>query len=101
MITHIPYSTSRVAAALAAAFAGLAKNELLRVTGLARLPAETLHVSFLGPSGTQTHTEVGPAPCWPSPGRLRSDERVGEDVDGGQVPGQAGAEVMTGGERVR
>jgi hypothetical protein len=28
---------------------------------LARLPAETLHVSFLGPSGTQTHTEVGPS----------------------------------------
>jgi hypothetical protein len=28
---------------------------------LARLPAQTLHVSFLGPSGTQTHTEVGPA----------------------------------------
>ena len=28
---------------------------------LARLPAETLHVSFLGPGGTQTHTEVGPS----------------------------------------
>jgi hypothetical protein len=28
---------------------------------LARLPAETLPVSFLGPSGTQTHTEVGPS----------------------------------------
>jgi hypothetical protein len=27
---------------------------------LARLPAETLHVSFQ-PGGTQTHTEVGPA----------------------------------------
>jgi hypothetical protein len=43
---------------------------------LARLPAETLHVSFLGPSGTQTHTEVGPslltvlaaARIWPTPG---------------------------------
>ena len=28
---------------------------------LARLPAETLHVSFQGPGGTQTHTEVGPS----------------------------------------
>jgi len=28
---------------------------------LARLPAETLPVSFLGPNGTQTHTEVGPS----------------------------------------
>ncbi len=28
---------------------------------LARLPAETLHVSFAGPSGVQTHTEVGPS----------------------------------------
>jgi hypothetical protein len=28
---------------------------------LARSPAETLHVSFQGPGGTQTHTEVGPA----------------------------------------
>ena len=43
---------------------------------LARLPAETLHVSFLGPSGTQTHTEVGPslltvlaaARIWPTRG---------------------------------
>jgi hypothetical protein len=28
---------------------------------LARLPAETLQVSFQGPGGTQTHTEVGPS----------------------------------------
>jgi hypothetical protein len=28
---------------------------------LARLPAETLRVSFQGPGGTQTHTEVGPS----------------------------------------
>lgn len=28
---------------------------------LARLPAETLNVSFEGPAGVQTHTEVGPA----------------------------------------
>jgi hypothetical protein len=28
---------------------------------LARLPAETLHVSFQGPGGTQAHTEVGPS----------------------------------------
>ena len=28
---------------------------------LARLPAETLTVSFLGPGGLQTHTEVGPS----------------------------------------
>jgi hypothetical protein len=28
---------------------------------LARLPAETLNVSFGGPSGEQTHTEVGPS----------------------------------------
>jgi len=28
---------------------------------LARLPAETLHVSFAGPGGVQTHTEVGPS----------------------------------------
>jgi hypothetical protein len=28
---------------------------------LARLPAETLHVSFAGPSGVQAHTEVGPS----------------------------------------
>jgi hypothetical protein len=28
---------------------------------LARLPAETLDVSFQGPGGTQTHTEVGPS----------------------------------------
>jgi len=28
---------------------------------LARLPAETLKVSFEGPGGVQTHTEVGPA----------------------------------------
>jgi hypothetical protein len=28
---------------------------------LARLPAETLTVSFEGPGGVQTHTEVGPS----------------------------------------
>jgi hypothetical protein len=28
---------------------------------LARLPAETLKVSFEGPGGVQTHTEIGPA----------------------------------------
>jgi hypothetical protein len=28
---------------------------------LARLPAETLKVSFEGPGGTQTHTEIGPS----------------------------------------
>jgi hypothetical protein len=28
---------------------------------LARLPAETLKVSFQGPGGTQAHTEVGPS----------------------------------------
>src|SRR5262249_60210173 len=33
--------------------------------------------------------------------RLGGDERVGEGVDAGQVPGQAGAEVMAGGQRVR
>ena len=33
--------------------------------------------------------------------RLGGHERVGEGVDGGQVPGQVGAEVMPGGERVR
>jgi hypothetical protein len=33
----------------------------LSAARLARLPAETLHVSFQGPGGTQTHTEVGPS----------------------------------------
>jgi hypothetical protein len=33
----------------------------LSATLLAQLPAETLHVSFEGPTGVQTHTEVGPA----------------------------------------
>ena len=33
--------------------------------------------------------------------QLRGGERVGEGVDGGQVPGQARVEVMPGGERVR
>jgi hypothetical protein len=28
---------------------------------LAKLPAETLQVSFAGPGGTQTHTEIGPS----------------------------------------
>jgi hypothetical protein len=42
-----------------------------------------------------------PAPRTRRPGRLRSDERVGQGVDGGQVTGQASAEVMPGGERVR
>jgi hypothetical protein len=33
----------------------------LSAARLARLPAETLQVSFEGPGGVQTHTEVGPA----------------------------------------
>ena len=31
------------------------------LAGMARLPAETLTVSFSGPSGVQTHTETGPS----------------------------------------
>jgi hypothetical protein len=34
---------------------------LLSATQLARLPSETLTVSFAGPSGEQTHTETGPS----------------------------------------
>lgn len=35
-------------------------NVTLSAGFLARLPAQTLTVSFQGPSGTQTHTETGP-----------------------------------------
>ncbi|MFZ0216997.1 MAG: hypothetical protein WAM30_13785 [Candidatus Dormiibacterota bacterium] len=52
---------------------------------LARLPSETLAVSFAGPGGEQTHTEVGP-PLWEvltvagvSPGPNRWVAAVGSD----------------------
>jgi hypothetical protein len=35
-------------------------SKTLSAAKLAALPAETLSVSFQGPGGTQTHTEVGP-----------------------------------------
>ena len=72
---------------------------------LARLPAETLHVSFLGPGGTQTHTEGRPVPAhggWPR-ARIVADAqhlsgRLWASTTGGH--GHP-AEQLVGGRRCR
>ena len=53
-------STSTAAGTPVEVIAGR-RHVTLSAALLARLPAETLHVSFQGPGGTQTHTEVGPS----------------------------------------